>query len=237
MSEFQDPMHGLFRDNAEQALVQVVEQLIAARPDEQFRLMPDRHLAGRPGADYLLQVDDYDFRLEMLDAPGGQRRLPADRLRNTAALLEANPSTQALLYVWTTDTLDAVPLSLARIQFMLANPERIPGLLAQAQPLQAVIDDLIERQVKRWDLRLDPNQQPPGQRVDLVEVFDEEIGKAIDVEMSRNYRNRERSKAAEVFPYYEEKELLMSALRAALQGAETDELIERLAQVDAGGAV
>ncbi len=228
MSDSQDPIHGLFDDNAEQALIQVIERLIAARPDEQFRLMPDRHLAGQPGADYLLQVDDYDFRLELLDAPGGQRRLPVERLRNTAALLEANPSTQALLYVWTTAALDAVPLSLARIQYMLSNPERIPGLLAQAQPLQAVIDDLIERQVKRWDLRFDPSLQPPGRRVDLVEVFSEEIGKAIDVEMHRNYRNLERSQAAQDFPYLEEKELLMSALRAALQGAETDELVERL---------
>ncbi len=234
MSEQQDPIGGFFHENTGQALAQAVNRLIAAHPGEQFRLLPDRRLAGKPGADYLLQVDDYDFRLELIEDAGGQPRLDPERLKTAAALLEENPSTQALIYVWAAAALNAVPLSLARIRYLLQNPDRIPDLVAHTRPIEAVIEELIARQIKVWDLRADLDLEPPAQRVDLLDVFSEEVGKAIDIEMHRNYRNEERSRAAQDFPYLEEKQLLMSTLQDALKGAETPLLIERLLRMQPG---
>ncbi len=228
MNESQDPVAGLFQPDPEQALVQAANRLIAAHPGEQFRLLPDKHIAGQPGADYLLQVDDYDFRLELIPAPGGTRSLDLERLRRAVLLLEANPSTQALLYVWTTPALDSAPLSLARIQYLLLKPDRIPSLVAQARPFEAVIADLIARQIKLWDLHADLTLRPPGRSVDLTALFADQVGQAITIELSRGYRNQERSQAAQDYPYYQEKELLMATLREALQGTQTDQLIERL---------
>ena len=230
MSEHPDPI----RESP--ALAQAVNRLIAAHPGEQFRLLLDRRAAGKPGTDYLLQVDDYDLRLELIDAAGKPLRLDPARLRAADALLEENPSTSALVYVWTTPALDSVPLSLARIRYLIQNPERIPDLVAHARPIEAVIEEMIARQIKQWDLRADLSLEPPGQRADLVEVFAEEVGKAIDVEMHRNYRNQERSQAAQDFPYFEEKQLLLSTLQEALKGAETPRLIERLVEGKQGGA-
>ncbi len=230
-----DPSAFLRRVNAERLLVLVVNELIDEHQAERIRILPDNRLTGVAGADFLLQVDDYDLRLELLDAPNDQLRLDPEQLVASIHLLEDNPSTLALILVWSTDTLLAVPLSLTRIRYLSQNSDKMAELLRQAQPLKKVMSELIRRQIKIWDVEISQLPQTTGQSVDLFKIFSEEIGKAIDAEMHRKYLIEERRQAAQQFPYQQEKQLILSVLQDALKGTEADQLSERLLRVSKRG--
>lgn len=231
-----DPSAFLRRVNAERLLVLVVNELIDEHQAERIRILPDNRLTGVAGADFLLQVDDYDLRLELLDAPDNRLQLDSEQLNTSIQLLEENPSTLALILVWSTDTLLSVPLSLTRIRYLSQNSDKITELLRQAQPLKDVISELIRRQIKIWDIESTQLPQTTGQSIDLFKIFSEEIGKAIDAEMHRKYHIEERRQAAQQFPYQLEKQLILSVLQDALQGVTADKLSERLVRVSKRGA-
>jgi hypothetical protein len=80
----------LRRVNAERLLILVINELIDEHQAERIRILPDHRLAGNVGADFLLQVDDYDLRLELLDASNDQLQLeyyrqPANSWKKTPA--------------------------------------------------------------------------------------------------------------------------------------------------------
>lgn len=230
-----DPSAFLRRVNTERLLVLVVNELMDEHQAESIRILPDNRLTGNSGADFLLQVDDYDLRLELLDTPDDVLRLGSEKLESSTQLLEENPSTLALILVWSTDALLAVPLSLTRIRYLSQNNNKIVELLQQAQPLKKVISELIQRQIKIWDVDLTEFSQTTGQSIDLYKMFSEEIGKAIDAEMHRKYLLEERRQAAQQFPYQQEKQLILSVLQDALQGIGADRLCEHLVQVSKRG--
>lgn len=225
----------LRRVNAERMIVLIINELIEEHQAESIRILPDNRLTGVAGADFLLQIDDYDLRLELLDAPGDHLRLGPEQLNTSILLLEENPSTLALILVWSTDTLLSVPLSLTRIRYLSQNSDKTDELLRQAQPLKEVISELIRRQIKIWDVESTQFPQTTGQSVDLFKIFSEEIGKAIDAEMHRNYHIEERRQAAQQFPYQLEKQLILSVLQDALQGVSADKLSDRLVRVSNRG--
>lgn len=231
-----DPSAFLRRVNAERLLVLIVKELIDEHKAERIRILPDNRLTGVAGADFLLQVDDYDLRLELFDAPGDRLRLDPEQLNTSIQLLEDNPSTLALILVWSTDALLAVPLSITRIRYLSQNNNKIVELLQQAQPLKEVISELIQRQIKIWDVDLTKFSKTTGQSIDLYKVFSEEIGKAIDAEMHRKYLLEERRQAAQQFPYQQEKQLILSVLQDALKGIEADKLSEYLTRVSKRGS-
>ena len=182
------------------------------------------------------RVYDYDLRLELLDTPDDILRLNSEKLDASIQLLEENPSTLALILVWSTDALLAIPLSLTRIRYLSQNNNKIGELLQQAQPLKAVISELIQRQIKIWDVDLTKFSKTTGQSIDLYKIFSEEIGKAIDAEMHRKYLLEERRQAAQQFPYQQEKQLILSVLQDALKGIEADKLSEHLTRVSKRGS-
>lgn len=229
-----DPQAQLRRERAESKFVLLIDAL-AVELQQKIRVLSDNHLVGKSGADFLIQVDDYEFRVELIDAPENVLVLTKERLQSSVRLLEENPSTLALIYAWVTDDLRAVPLSFARIQYLLQNPERIPSLVRQARPVKDVIRDVIQRQLKIWDINLEKTQLAADPAVDVLQIFFEEIGKAIDKEMHRSYRNEERSMAARNFPYQQEKQFLVSVLEDALQGADGDQLVDTLVRVTPRG--
>lgn len=231
-----DPSAFLRRVNAERLLVLIVKELIDEHKAERIRILPDNRLTGVAGADFLLQVDDYDLRLELFDAPGDRLRLDPEQLNTSIQLLEDNPSTLALILVWSTDALLAVPLSITRIRYLSQNNNKIVELLQQAQPLKEVISELIQRQIKIWDVDLTKFSKTTGQSIDLYKIFSEEIGKAIDAEMHRKYLLEERRQAAQQFPYQQEKQLILSVLQDALKGIEADKLSEYLTRVSKRGS-
>jgi len=231
-----DPSAFLRRVNAERLLVLIVKELIDEHQAESIRILPDNRLTDNSGVDFLLQVDDYDLRLELLDTPDDILRLNSENLDASIQLLEENPSTLALILVWSTDALLAVPLSLTRIRYLSQNNNKIVELLQQAQPLKEVISELIQRQIKIWDVDLTKFSKTTGQSIDLYKIFSEEIGKAIDAEMHRKYLLEERRQAAQQFPYQQEKQLILSVLQDALKGIEADKLSEHLTRVSKRGS-
>jgi len=229
-----DPQAFLRRVNAERMLVLLLDDL-ASELQENIRILPDKRLTGDTGADFLIQVDDYDFHLELIDSPDGSLTLSEEQLQASVRLLEDNPSTLALIVVWTTDDLRAIPLSLARIRYLLQKPNRIAALVRQAKSVQEVMRDLVQRQVKIWDVSLNKTSMTAGQGVDILQVFSKEVDKAIAHEMDRKYRNEERSRAAKMYPYQTEKPFIISVLKDALQGVEAKRLIDRFVRVPSRG--
>lgn len=223
------------RVNAERLLKLMVEELIRSNQSECIRVLTDNRLVGEPGADFLFQVDDYDLRLELLDAPDNELILPANKLPQLLSLLENNPNTVALILVWTTDDLQAIPLSVTRIRFVAQNPTRLSNLLATAKPLAVVLHELISWQVKSWEINLDQKLASATKFIDTYHLFEEAIGEAIDAERQRSYRQIERKQAAQRFPAEEEKQLIFSILEEALNGVPAKELVPKLMHLSRRG--
>jgi hypothetical protein len=218
----------LRRINAERLLLLLADEFMESRQADRIRILPDNRLAGEPGADFLLQIDDYDIRLQFLDAPEGVPLLNAEQLPDFLNLLEDNPSTVALILVWTTDDLHAVPLSVLRTRFLAQHPDRLIALKAEARPLPEVLRTLVERQTKSWEAGLDKAPHTAAKATDMRRLFEEAIGDAIETERGRSYRYAERKLAAQRFPVEEEKRLIFSVLGEALEGASAQEMARRL---------
>lgn len=225
----------LRRINAERLLRLLTDEFIVAHEAERVRILPDDRLSGQQGADFLLQIDDYDVRLVFLDAPAGVPAVDASILPDLRNLLEDNPSTVALILVFTTDDLLAVPLTMHQARGLSQNPERLPGLLTDAKPLQEVLQQVVERQTKLWEVGLDGVPQTTARSTDMRRLFEEAIGAAIDAERHRSYRYEERKLAAKRFPIEEERKVIFSALAEALAGASAQQLVVRLTRVSQRG--
>lgn len=226
----------LRRINAERLLSLLADEFIEAHQAERIRILPDSRLAGEAGADFLFQIDDYDIRLLFLDAPEGVPALDAGQLPDLLKLLKDNPSTVALVLVWTTDELLAAPLSMMRIRFLYQNPDRMPELLAGAKPLPETLRAVVDRQTRLWKEGLDNAPHTAAKATDMRRLFEEAIGDAIDTERQRSYRYTERKLAAVRFPVEEEKRLIFAVLGEALGGASAQELVPRLMRLSQRGA-
>jgi hypothetical protein len=152
-------------------------------------------------------------------------------------LLEDNPSTAIMIVVWTTDELLALPFSMVQLQTLLKFPEQIDDWLLRVSPLNEVIPDIIQRQVKNWEIDEDLYRKPDTRGRDIYSVYAEKIGQAIDDEANRRYRNEDRLKAAQEFPYQKEKQAILSILEDALEGKSVKELEELLERLPRQGAL
>jgi hypothetical protein len=226
----------LRRINAERLLYLLADELVESHQAERIRVLPDSQLAGEAGADFLVQVDDYDIRLELMDAPGGGPRLSQDKLRNFAELLEDNPNTVALVVVWTTDDLQAIPLSVADIRHLLEHPDSLSRLMQEAKALPEVLKAIIARQTKLWEVGLAPAPRSAVQPPDIRLLFERAIGAAIEAERDRSYRYTERRLAADLFPVEEERRLIFQVLKQALEGGAAGELATQLTRLPRRGA-
>jgi hypothetical protein len=217
--------------NSEQQLHQLLNELIATRQTDRIRILSDDRLAGNTGADMLIQVDDYDIRLLWQDTPNHTPELQVEQLPVYLQLLEANPSTLALILVWTLDELPAVALSVARIHFLMQNPDRSMGLAKNAKPLTSVLRDLVSKQMRVWDIGLEPRPRSTAKPTDIHHLFIDAIVTAIETERHRSYRHTERKRAARNFPADEEKQIVLKALNQALNGAAARDLVPMLTRV------
>jgi hypothetical protein len=241
LSELQTSLSGptgeaaLRRINAERLLWLLADEFVEAHQAQRIRILPDRRLAGDAGADFLFQIDDYDIRLLFLDAQEGAPALDAGMLPDFLKLLEDNPSTVALVLVWTTDDLLAASLSMFQCRTLAAHPEDLPSALADAKPLPEILRAVVERQTKLWEIGLDQAPHTTAKSADMRRIFEEAIGDAIDTERGRSYRYTERKTAARDFRIDEEKRLIFAVLSDALAGARAEELVPRLTRVPQRG--
>ncbi len=223
------------RINAERLLHLLIEEFIDSCQAERMRILSDNRLVGEAGADFLLQIDDYDVRVELLDAPEGAPTIDTAHLPRLVALLEDNPSTVALILAWATDDLLAVDLPLSQLRTVAEHPDRLKDLLANARPLPQVLQDVVAQHTKLWDVGLERASRPVTSPADLRRLFESAIGEAIEAERTRSYRSAERRLAASEFPLERERRRILDALAQALAGAEAPELVPTLTRIKRGG--
>jgi hypothetical protein len=225
----QNSRDALFRRiNAERLIKLLIDQLIEKHKAENIRVIPDQQLSGENYADYLIQVDDYDLRLILLDAPNETPIITEQLLREWNILLESNSSTTDLIVVWVNDGLLAIPFTMRQIRTALGTPANIEKLHETAEPFEKVISDVIYKHTKAWKIPKEDSSQPASVHRDLLSIFSEKILNAIDVEANRRYRTEERVKAALKFPAEQEKRTILSILQEALDGQPAEELQKHL---------
>ena len=88
----------LRRINAERLLSLIAEEFVASHEAERIRILPDNRVAGPSGSDFLLQIDDYDIRIEFLDAPDGQ--LSIEPTRQGGLFCSCTTILTPLLWFW-----------------------------------------------------------------------------------------------------------------------------------------
>jgi len=225
----------LRRINAERLLRLLAEEFMESHQAERIRILTDNRLVGEAEADLLFQVDDYDIRLQLLDAPENIPALSVNQLPDLLRLLENNPSTVALILVWTTDDLASVPMSVARIRFLLENPGRLPGFISSAQPLPDALRDVVARQVKTWEAGLETLPRPEATMVDSRRLFEGAFGEAVKAECQRSYRSPARKEAAQHFPVGKEKRVIMAVFKEAVNGVPAESLKQRLTRLSRRG--
>ena len=221
----------LRRINAERLLALLAEDLIEDHEAERIRILPDKRLAGESEVDFLLQIDDYEIRIELLDGPDGTLSLDPKRLPQLISLLENNANTVCLVLVWTTDDLPAVAFTVAELRQLVKEPDRLAGRLAEATPLPEVLRGILAQQIKLWDVGLDTSICPEDQPRDTCRLFEKAIMEALDAERDRRYRNAARQEAARQFPTSREKQVITEALERALGGASAREILPYLTKI------
>lgn len=232
----QDSRDGMMRRvNAERLIKLIAENLVEKHEAESIRVIPDNRLTTQDAADYLVQVDDYDLRLILLDTQNGKITLSEDLLQEWITLLEANPSTTILIVVWTDDELSSIPFTMRGLKSALDSPEQIKKMPKIAKPFEQVISEVIHHQTKGWKIPKFDSSQPSTSRRDLYSIFSEKIIRAIDIEANRRYRTEERVKAAQKFPYEQEKRAILSILQEALDGISATDLQKRLTNLPRRG--
>lgn len=223
------------RINSERLIKLAAENLVEKHEAESIRMIPDNRLTDQEAADYLVQVDDYDMRLVLVDAPDGKVKLSRELIQDWISLLETNPSTTILIAVWTNDDLAAIPFTMKRLKSVVDFQEQIQKIASIAKPFESVISEQIKRQTRGWKIpKVEQNRPSAGGR-DLYGMFSEKISSAIDNEASRPYRTEERVKAAKNFPADQEKRVLLSILREALDGATRKELESQMSKLPRRG--
>ncbi len=225
----------LRRINTERMVRLIADDLIASHTAQRIRVLADSRLAGETGADFLMQIDDYDLRLEIVDTADGTIVIRKEQLASARQLLEDNPSTVALVLVWTTSDLKAVHLSLARLRHVEQDSDGVAKLIQKAKSLAEVLPDIIAHHVKQWEFVLQASQESSSLRRDIRQLFENAIGSAIEEERERAYKNLERKLAARQFPVEEEKRLIFAVLKDALQGVPAKELQPRLTRLPRRG--
>ena len=99
-----------------------------------------------PGADLLIQVDDFDLRVVIVDSMDGELTIGSDDLGTFVFLLEDNPNTVALVITWATDELDSIALTFGQLTHLAAEEDRIDFATKELSDFKTVIGDT-ERQV------------------------------------------------------------------------------------------
>lgn len=225
----------LRRINTERLIRFVAEEFAEAREDESVRILSDARIVGETDADILIQVDDYDIRIQLVDTPSNTPDLDVPQLVQFHETLHANPSTVVLIVVWTTDDLAAIPLTVSSISRLIDEPNSIEGELAKAKPLGTVLGNVVNSQSKLWDTKLDKARKKPFGRIDAHKQFINEFEQAVVTECKRSYRSIFRKEAAEDYPSSDELQIIRQCLQEALAGGTVEDLLCQLTKLGVRG--
>jgi hypothetical protein len=218
----------LRRINSERVIKLVLEEVVRKRHDVQIRIINDSRIAGESGADILLQIDDYDIRLEILDAPENKTTLDIDQLVKFQSIFEDNPSTEILIVTWTTGDLNSIQLNLQDLDSLIRQPHLIPSYVKKVQPLQQIVTHLLESLINVWDKMPISPQEKEKSTTDIKKIFSKYFRICLEEERNRSFKINERKAAAASLIEKDAVNLLNNVLDQALRGDDAEELSVRL---------
>ncbi len=221
----------LRRINSERVLRLALEEIVQQRHDLQIRILADRRIAGQAGADLLMQIDDYEIRLALLDAPSGKPELIPDQLKHFRVIFVENPSTEAVVLTWSTEDLLSQKLNLQIVEYLRAQPGQIAAYLQKARSLPDVIADILASHMRIWDFGLETPAESSLASGDIRKLFEEHFKMILIQEREKSYKTPERKEAALQINEEKELSLLNKALEDALQGQLSSALSNRLTQL------
>ncbi|EDN67130.1 hypothetical protein BGP_5171 [Beggiatoa sp. PS] len=225
MSNYFESIHHINTESLQQLLLDELSEFHLAN---RIHILLDNGLVRDNEKHFLLQIDDYDIRLNFLAAPTGKPTLDLEKLSQFNQLLADNPNTVALIVAWTTEDLQSIPFSTTRIQHLIQYPQQLSKLIQTAKPLAIVIKTLIARQFKFWEIQLEPTHCGTTHATDIRRIFEQAMISAIQNQQNRSYRYTERQRAARQFPVEEEQKFILSVLEKALEGKNSQELVHDL---------
>jgi hypothetical protein len=215
----------LRRINAERVLRLALDEIVQQRHDLQIRVITDNRISGDAGADILMQVDDYEIRLELMDAPDNVPNLTREQLIAYKKIFEDNPSTEALVITWTLDELLSQKLSLVTIDYLVENSELIKDFIQKAKPLSDIVQDILVSQMRVWEDIPSLGNKDSNLSTDVQKVFEKHLSDEIRDELERSYKTEEKKLAVKSFPEKQEMKTINGALAEALQ----EEVVDTLA--------
>jgi hypothetical protein len=226
----------LRRINAERILRLMLDEIVQQRHDLQIRVLADSRISGYEGADILMQIDDYEIRIELIDIADRALSLSVDHLNIYRKIFEENPSTEALIIAWAADDLPSQKLSLLTIDYLLENNNLIQDFIDKVKPLPDVVQDILANQMKVWEDIPSLPKNEDDTTTNISTVFAKYFELAIMEERERSFKLEEKKLAVKNFPEKREADLVKNILQDALKESSIDELSNRLAQFPRRGA-
>jgi hypothetical protein len=241
----------LRRINTERVLKLVLDDIVEQRHDVQIRVLNDHRISGDIGADILMQIDDYDIRLEILDTADDSCRLSKDQMTRFKEIFEENPSTETLILTWTTNDLKSIQLTLSLIDQMtlgqldsvtldnidsvISSNSDVFDFTQKTRSLVEVINEILESRIKVWGKILAVPQEKGRTTTDIRMLFKGHFQTCLEEERSRSFKLEERKAAAVTLSEKEATELLNGILDKALTGEESEIMAKRLSQLPKRG--
>ena len=241
----------LRRINTERVLKLVLDDIVEQRHDVQIRVLNDHRISGDIGADILMQIDDYDIRLEILDTADDSCRLSKDQVTRFKEIFEENPSTETLVLTWTTNDLKSIQLTLSLIDQMtldklgpvildnidsvIFNNSDLFEFTKKSRPLVEVINEILESRIKIWGKILAVPQEKEGATTDIRKLFEGHFRTCLEEERSRSFKLDERKAAAATLSEKEATDLFNGILDKTLTGEATEIVVKRLSQLPKRG--
>lgn len=232
----------LRRINTERRISGFLESVVENHTDIQIRIMNDARIAGETGADFLIQIDDYDIRLDILDTLDQQCHLQFEKLFFYRRIFEKNPSTEVLFITWTTIDLLTLQLTLIDIDTLLKkvihdaskngdsnkHENGIIDLSEQVNPINEVFEEFFINKIRVWEKIVTLRPDHKNTESSLQQVFINHFKKCLDVERNRPYKVDEKRIAANKLSENMNTKLFKDVLEKALNGEPINELVESL---------
>ena len=221
----------LRRINAERVLKLVLDDIVERRHDVQIRVLDDNRIAGDSGADILVQIDSFEIRLEILDAPENNVSMNQQQIERFIGIFKGNPSTDKLIITWTTPGLNSIELSLDDLVNRTDKSDQIKDFIGRTRPLAELLKEILITRIKVWEDLLTVPQEKGKSITDIRKLFAGHFHTCLGDERNRSYKLDERKAAAALLSEKDAAVLFNGVLDQALDGESVDVLAKRLSHL------
>lgn len=218
----------LKRINSERMISLAFEEIVQYYPESHIRFLTDNRIAGQSGADMLMQIDDYEIRIELVDTTNEKPEIKPEQLENFKKIFIDNPSTEALVIVWTTDDLCSLQLTLSDIDRFTMNPNLMTKYMSKGEPFTETIKDILAKFLKVWETQGFSTEYSGGKKLNIQNKFNNYLERNLAVERGRRFTKEEKKLAVKQISEKNEIDKIQSVLTYALQGSKSDSLTSQL---------